>query len=440
MKNSVEIQHRVIGLCLRYPQEYLNVAESLKPSMFDESLRGLVTELFEWCLVKDSIDLVILAEEVGVDASFLRGLFLDPALETLPVYVDKLRTHYLSQFAKSKFAEADQMLLTGESVSKVLDHVHLQISEEVDSVTHLGNDMISSAVIEAMDLFQRSIQAKDLTGVDTGYADLNALMGGWQPSDQIVIAARPGMGKTTMAGNLILNVAAKGVPVAFFSLEMSKTQCVNLLASIMTDISTENIRSGRLSEAQQDELTKAYEKIARLPIFLFDDRYTIHEIVTKIAQLRRKFGIKICVLDYIQLAEAGNKYKDRHHQVELISRRLKQVAKREGITNIILAQLNRQCDARPNKRPLLSDLKESGAIEQDADMVLMIYREGYYHPDADQEDCDLIIRKHRHGRTAVLKRIFRNRKFIETTGYDLKKRQLSMNGRSSQPNMASPPF
>ena len=417
MNNQIEIQQAIIAILLKYPEQYLAVAEALKVEMFDTNYQKLVSVLFDWCLEKDEISLPLFADATSVDVKFLRELFILPTQEGLREHVEALRKHYLRQVTQVELTSAIDKVGLDAEPTKALDELQERVSNEVSSITPLKDDHIALAAIDALEVFHKASESKSLTGEDTGYQDFNNLSGGWQSTDQIIVAARPGMGKTTLAANFILRLADRGIPTALFSLEMSKIQIVNLFASIITGISTEKIRSGRLSEEEKDALEACYHKIGEYPIYLYDSLFDIQGIVTKVAQVRRKFDVRIVFYDYIQLIDAITKYRDRHHQVEYVSRRLKQLAKKENITNIILAQLNRQVEARSDKTPMLSDLKESGAIEQDADMVIMLYRDSYYNQDEHNDQADLLIRKYRHGRTGVLRWRFKDRRFLESSEY-----------------------
>ncbi|PLW92811.1 MAG: replicative DNA helicase [Marinilabiliales bacterium] len=248
----------------------------------------------------------------------------------------------------------------------------------------------------------------DFTGVPSGFKDLDAITAGWQPSDLIIIAARPGMGKTAFVLSMARNMAVSNErPVAVFSLEMSATQLVMRLVSSESGISSEDLRKGNLSPTQWKSLNDNMDNLSRAPIYIDDTpALSVFELRAKARRLKQQFDIQCIVIDYLQLMTAQvEKGGNREQEISTISRSLKALAKELSIPVITLSQLSREVEKRPGmKRPQLSDLRESGAIEQDADMVLFIYREEYYFkddPNHQNQDirnkAELIISKHRNG-------------------------------------------
>lgn len=271
---------------------------------------------------------------------------------------------------------------------------------------------------ESIDKRCENKNAGGLTGIDTGYKELNKLTGGLQKSELIILGARPGMGKTTFALNIASNVALKGVPVAFFSLEMSAEQLgLRLISSNSYDCTTKkfihlsDIIRGRLSEQDRINLLKVYNTISSKPLFIDDMAgINIAELRSRAKQLKAEKDIQLLIIDYLQLLPSDRKRDSKVQEVSDVSRQLKMLAKELNITVIALAQLSRALEARQDKRPVLSDLKESGAIEQDADMVMFLYREGYYKPEEkDNGKTELIIAKHRNGETKTIKLYFFNK-------------------------------
>lgn len=409
----IDIQRNLISKLLHYPEDYHLVSGMLKPEMFDESLSGIFSVLSEWCLFKTEIDRSLLADEAKADPKFIRSIFLGPSVGSALEYANAIRRAYLSQFASNKFSDGIDALQAGEDPETVNEAITALIFEESMSTTHERRNDLTSALVACRDNFHKAISSGGLSGADTGYQDLNKMFGGWQPTDQIVLAGRPGMGKTTLCCNFILNIAKSGNPVAFVSLEMPKLQIIQLFVSIIAGISTEQIRTGRANEDEQKRVDVALDELAQMPIFLFDQLYEIGDISRKIIALNRKVGLTAVAYDYAQQIRTQKRSYNRADEIEEVSSKLKQLAKREGFTNIVLAQLNRGLESRTDKRPMMSDLKSSGALEQDADMVMLLYREAYYSQDEYDNTCEIIIAKNRHGRTGVLSRIFQDRKFLE---------------------------
>lgn len=271
---------------------------------------------------------------------------------------------------------------------------------------------IDPVIKNAVEVIQKAAANKDgLTGVSTGYYKLDDITSGWQASDLIIVAGRPAMGKTSFALSMAKNIAADHqVPMAFFSLEMSNTQLVNRLISNVCEIQGSKILNGQLHPDEWDRLDKRLNNLLGAPLYVDDTPgLSVFELRTKARRLVREHGVKIIMIDYLQLMNAqGMRFSSRQEEVSTISRSLKGLAKELDIPIIALSQLNRGVESREGnegKRPQLSDLRESGAIEQDADMVLFVHRPEYYHIYQDDHGRDLrgmaqiIIAKHRKGAT-----------------------------------------
>ena len=252
-------------------------------------------------------------------------------------------------------------------------------------------------------------QKKDgLTGVPTGFTDLDRITSGWQPSDLIIIAARPGMGKTSFVLAVTLNAAKDfGKPVALFSLEMASTQLVQRLVSMEAEIQGSKMRSGKLEDFEWQALQTTVEKLGSVPIFIDDTPgINVFELRAKCRRLKQQHGIALIIIDYLQLMSGASEGKSTNREQEIagISRALKSLAKELSVPVIALSQLSRAVEVRGgSKRPQLSDLRESGSIEQDADIVSFIYRPEYYQILEDENGqslkgvAEVIIAKHRHG-------------------------------------------
>ena len=271
---------------------------------------------------------------------------------------------------------------------------------------------IDPVISNAVEVIQKAAANKDgLTGVPTGYHKLDNITSGWQASDPVIIAGRPAMGKTSFALSMAKNIAADyKVPMAFFSLEMSNVQLVNRLISNCCEIQGSKILNGQLKPDEWERLDKRLNNLIGCPLYVDDTPgLSVFELRTKARRLVRDHGVKIIMIDYLQLMNAnGMRFSSRQEEVSTISRSLKQIAKELDIPILALSQLNRGVESREGlegKRPQLSDLRESGAIEQDADMVLFVHRPEYYHIYQDENGRDLhgmaqiIIAKHRKGAT-----------------------------------------
>ena len=271
---------------------------------------------------------------------------------------------------------------------------------------------IDPVIKDAVDILQRAAKnSGGLTGIPTGYTGLDDMTSGWQPSDLVIIAGRPAMGKTSFALSIAKNVAVDyHIPIGFFSLEMNNVQLVNRLISNVCEISGHKILNGQLDNTEWERLDRKLRDLTGAPIYVDDTPgLSVFELRTKARRLVREKGVKLLMIDYLQLMNAnGMKFGSRQEEVSTISRSLKGLAKELNIPVLALSQLSRNVENREGlegKRPQLSDLRESGAIEQDADMVLFVHRPEYYHIFVDEKGNDLhgmaqiIIAKHRKGAT-----------------------------------------
>ena len=263
---------------------------------------------------------------------------------------------------------------------------------------------IRQVVINVMKKIDAASRARGrVTGLETGFMDLDYKTSGLQPSDLILIAARPSMGKTAFVLNLAQHMAfKKDVPVAIFSLEMSKEQLVNRMLSLESHVDAQKIRTGRLNDDEWMNLVECSANIANSKLFIDDTPgITLSAMRSKCRKLKMEHDIQIVIIDYLQLM-SGNSGNNASRQQEIsdISRGLKALARELNVPVIALSQLSRAVEQRPDHRPMLSDLRESGAIEQDADVVMFLYREGYYNRDlseAEQRVAEVIIAKQRNG-------------------------------------------
>lgn len=267
-----------------------------------------------------------------------------------------------------------------------------------------------SLVLLAKKNIEEIANKEGLSGVPSGFEKLDKLTSGWQPSDLIIIAARPGMGKTALTLSMARNMAVgHNIPVAFFSLEMSSVQLITRLISSETGLSSEILRTGNLKEHEWEQLNVKVKDLEKAPLYIDDTpSLSIFDLRAKARRLASQFGIRMIMVDYLQLMTAGGSQKggNREQEISMISRNLKALAKELNVPVIALSQLSRAVETRTgSKRPILSDLRESGAIEQDADIVSFIYRPEYYKIDEWDDDdgsptegqAEFIVAKHRNG-------------------------------------------
>ncbi|HUU72982.1 MAG TPA: replicative DNA helicase [Burkholderiales bacterium] len=260
---------------------------------------------------------------------------------------------------------------------------------------------VLTEVVERIDLLYNRDNPSDVTGVPTGFADLDRMTSGFQPGDLIIVAGRPSMGKTALALNMAEHVALDaGLPVGIFSMEMSATQLAMRLLGAIGKLDQHKLRTGRLAEDDWRRLTDAVGRLSEAPIHI-DETAALNalELRARARRLHRQYGqLGMIVIDYLQLMSASSHGENRATEISEISRSLKALSKELNVPVVALSQLNRSLEQRPNKRPVMSDLRESGAIEQDADVILFIYRDEVYNPDSpDKGGAEVIIGKQRNG-------------------------------------------
>ncbi|MGB0527212.1 MAG: replicative DNA helicase [Flavobacteriaceae bacterium] len=297
-----------------------------------------------------------------------------------------------------------------KDVFDLLDEAEAKLYEVTQGNLKKSVETAQDLVIQAKQKIEEISNKDGLSGIPSGYDKLDKLTSGWQPSDLVIIAARPGMGKTALTLSMARNIAVNtNIPVAFFSLEMSSVQLITRLISSETGLTSEKLRTGKLEKHEWEQLNVKAKALESAPLYIDDTpSLSIFDLRAKARRLASQHKIKLIIIDYLQLMTAGSSQKggNREQEISTISRNLKALAKELDIPVIALSQLSRAVETRGgSKRPLLSDLRESGAIEQDADIVSFIYRPEYYKIDEwDDEDqsptdgqAELIIAKHRNG-------------------------------------------
>jgi len=301
---------------------------------------------------------------------------------------------------------------TGSDVDEVLDkaeHSIFEISEnKVRPSFYLIRDIVKDSFRAIEDLYARK---ELITGVPTGFERIDDLTSGLQKSDLIIIAGRPSMGKTSLALNIAQFAALEGqTPVAIFSLEMSKEQLAFRLLASEAKVDSQRLRKGFLGETDWPKLTTAAGRLSEAPLYIDDTpAITVLEMKAKSRRLKADAGLGLIVVDYIQLMRAGGYRDNREQEISEISRSLKALAKELKVPVIALSQLNRKVEDRPNRRPQMADLRESGAIEQDADVIAFIYRDEVYNRSEDNTEkglAEIIIAKQRNGPTGIVKLAF----------------------------------
>ncbi len=436
---AVEIEAAVLGALMLEKDAYTEVSDLLKPESFYEPKHAKIYEAIQSLgLAQEPIDMMTVTnrlrqsgdlETVG-GAGFVAGLTMNVASAAhieyharivAQKYLARELIAFASKVENSAFDESNDVDdLLQEAERQLFELSQRNLKKEVSQI-----DPILERAVEQMQIAGRN--QSGLSGLSTGFRELDKETSGWQNSDLIIIAARPAMGKTAFVLSMALNIAMHNDPVAVFSLEMSNLQLVNRLISNACEIPGNKIKSGDLSTADWGQLTTRMSRLQGLPLYVDDTSgLSITELSTKARRLVREHGVKLIVIDYLQLMSAGIKLGSREQEVSTISRSLKQLAKDLDIPIIALSQLNRKLEDRGNKdkRPQLSDLRESGAIEQDADIVCFIHRPEYYsHTGLDENGnnirgkAEFIIAKHRSGGVGTVDMLFR-KEYVRFENWD----------------------
>jgi replicative DNA helicase len=300
----------------------------------------------------------------------------------------------------------------GQSASDILDFAERSIFDISEQGAHRrgGFSPLKTLLTKAVDRIDTLFRSESaITGVSTGFKDLDDMTSGLQPGDLVIVAGRPSMGKTSLAMNIAESAAVGSkLPVAIFSMEMPGEQLAMRMMASLGRINAHKVRTGKLEDDDWPRLTHAIGMLAEAPMFIDDTpALTPLELRTRARRLKREHGLGMIVVDYLQLMQAPESSENRATEISGITRSLKGLAKELGVPVIALSQLNRSLEQRPNKRPVMSDLRESGAIEQDADVILFIYRDEVYNEDSqDKGTAEIIIGKQRNGPTGKVKLTF----------------------------------
>ena len=295
-----------------------------------------------------------------------------------------------------------------EEVEDILDTAERRIFEVIQKRNQKGYTPIKDILVDSFtQLEQLYNQKKRITGVPTGFSDLDYLTAGLHNSDLVILAARPAMGKSAFALNIATNAAVRSnVPVAIFSLEMSKEQMTNRILCSEAMVDSNKVRTGKIDDDDWQKLASASGELSQAQIYIDDTPgISIMEIRAKCRKMKLEKDIGLIVIDYIQLVQGSSKRANasREQEISEISRSLKILAKEINVPVIALSQLSRSVEQRPDHRPMLSDLRESGAIEQDADIVMFLYRDDYYNQESEKKNiAEVILAKHRSGSTGTV--------------------------------------
>ncbi|ABN53458.1 MAG TPA: replicative DNA helicase [Hungateiclostridium thermocellum] len=414
---NIEAEQSVLGAILLDKEVLSSVTEIISSQDFyREDHREIFEAIMDLYEKGEPIDLITVAEQLKVRGSLeaVGGLeYLTNLASLVPTTANA--KHYakiveeksiLRRLIKASSEIINMGYEAAEEVSYVLDKAEKSIFDVLQKRNTQGFALIKDVLIDTFNRLEELYNNKGyITGIPTGFVDLDYKTAGLQNSDLILIAARPAMGKTSFVLNIAQYAAIHAkVPVAIFSLEMSKEQLVNRMLCCEAMVDSQKMRTGKLEDSDWQKVARALGPLSEAPIYIDDTPgLSVAEIRAKCRRLKLEKNLGLVVIDYLQLMQGRGKSESRQQEISEISRSLKILAKEINVPVLTLSQLSRAPELRSDHRPILSDLRESGAIEQDADIVMFLYRDDYYNPDTEKKNiAEVIIAKHRNGSTGTV--------------------------------------
>lgn len=414
---ALEEEERICSALLVNPSLIATIAHILRPSHFYSSTFSLIyTACLELYNKQQAVDMLTVGrwladnnriDEIGgrnvlvrLVADFDIGIHTDLYAQTI---IEKYQRREAIRIGQTIQDIANNAIDWQEGRKQLIS----QFFELTQDAAHADLVHVREIVPQEFDKIERRANGLESPGMTCGFYDLDEMTQGFKDSDLVIIAGRPGSGKTAITLNVARNVARlHDATVAVFSLEMSKEQLVNRLIAAETKIQSNKLNVGNIEEFEWEKLGDAFTKISGLPIYIDDTaNITVPEMRTKLMRLKQRDGLGLVIIDYLQLMEGGS--DNRVQDLSKITRSLKRLARELNIPVIVLSQLNRGVESRQNKRPVMSDVKDSGSIEQDADLIIMLYRDEYYNPDTTEKGiAEVIIAKHRNGPVGTIKLLF----------------------------------
>ncbi len=419
MPHSVEAEQSVIGAMMIDRDAIITASEMLLPEDFYGKQYGTlfeaIVELQESDGVVDIVTLQDKLNEKGVPMEINNVEYLSNLVAAVPTSAN-IKQYCQIVSEKSLLRKlirlnediANSCYTGREETDTILEETEKKIFSLVQKRNTSDYIPIRDIVMEAMNKIEKASQTSGtVTGIPTGFLDLDYKLAGLQPSDLVLVAARPSMGKTAFVLNIAQHVAFKqNLTVAIFSLEMSEVQLVNRLFSLESSVNSGNIRTGNLTDDDWDKLIETAGVVGNSNLIIdATPGISISELRSKCRKYKMEKDLKLIIIDYLQLMSgSGRSSESRQQEISDISRSLKALARELNVPVVALSQLSRAVEQRPDKRPMLSDLRESGAIEQDADVVMFIYRDDYYNKDtAEMGVAEIIIAKQRNGPIGTVK-------------------------------------
>ncbi|MBS4534417.1 replicative DNA helicase [Clostridium sp. D2Q-14] len=432
--NSLEAEQSVLGAMILDKDAIISATEILRAEDFYKEANGEIYEtILEIYNRNEPVDLITLSEElrkrdtleavggVGYLTDLSDGVSTTANIKSYCEIVEE--KSLLRRLIKASNEIISEGYKDDKEIESIIDLAEKRIFEITQRKSHEGFTPMKTVLMETLSRIEEMAQSGgELTGISTGFIDLDNKTSGLQKSNLILVAARPSMGKTAFSVNIAQNSAMMGKTiVAIFSLEMSKGQLVQRMLSAEAHIEVQKIISGDLSEDEWVRLSKAMGPLAQANIYIDDTpAISLAEMKAKCRKLKIEQGLDLVMIDYLQLMSGDGKNENRQQEISKISRGLKEMARELDIAVVALSQLSRAPELRSDHRPIMSDLRESGAIEQDADVVMMLYRDEYYHLDTEKKNIgEVIITKQRNGPTGTVELVWMGQftKFLNMEKY-----------------------
>ncbi len=417
MPHSTEAEQSVIGSMLMDNEAIMTVSEILVKDDFYQQQYGVLYEtMIELYNHGTPVDLVTLHTRLGekdIPKDMYSLEFINDIIRAVPTSAHA--KHYAEIVAEKALLRrlirdmediSSKCYQDKENTSDLLDETEKKVFKLLQKRTGSGYESMRDVVIKTLDAIEAASKNRgSVTGVSTGFIELDYKTAGLQPSDLVLVAARPAMGKTAFALNIAEHAILKSkVPTVYFSLEMSKQQMASRLLSMNSRVESQLMRTGNLKDKDWSDLMESARLLSDSQLIIDDTgAISIAELRSKCRRYKLEHGLGLIIIDYLQLMTAGKATESRQNEVSEISRSLKALARELNVPVLALSQLSRAVESRTDKRPMLSDLRESGAIEQDADVVMFIYRDEYYNPDSNAKGlAEIIIGKQRNGPTGTI--------------------------------------
>ena len=412
LPHSIEAEQSVVGSMLMDKEAILTASELLRPDDFYGRQYGVLFEaIVELYNEGKPVDMITLRErlrEKDVPPEVASVEFIRDLINAVPTSIN-IRQYaeivsekaMLRRIIKANEEIENMCYLDREKLEVILGETEKKIFNLVQSRNTGDYVPIKEVVIHTLERIEAASKTKgNVTGIATGFYDLDYMTAGLQPSDFILIGARPSMGKTALVLNLAQYIAIRNhVPTAIFSLEMSREQLMNRMFSMEARVDAQSLRTGELSDSDWEKLIESAGVIGKSKLIIDDTPgISIGELRSKCRKYKLEHDLSLVIIDYLQLMTGDGRTDSRQQEISEISRSLKALAREIQAPVIALSQVNRACEARPDHRPMMSDLRESGSIEQDADVIMFLYRDEYYNKDSDKKGiAELIIAKQRNG-------------------------------------------